>query len=174
MKVIAMNPGANFSRGLSLIEVLVALFITVIGIMGAVTLQATSLKANRAAYFRTQAGYITADMASRMRANTPGVAASAYNAISTATVPADPTCIRTTDGCTATELALQDQREWAQYFSNVQGVELGIADADYRPTLPQASGTVIGDGTSFAITVNWTESVLASSTAQSYTLNLTL
>jgi type IV pilus assembly protein PilV len=168
MKVIAMNPGANSSRGLSLIEVLVALFITVIGIMGAVTLQATSLKGNLSAYFRTQAGFITADMASRMRANPTGVATNAYNTISTLTVPADPDCITKTTGCTASQLALQDHREWAQYFSNVFGT------ASFRPTLPQANATVIGDGTDFAITVNWTESVLASSAVRSYTLNLTL
>lgn len=156
--------GTTKSRGFPLIEVLVALFITVIGIMGAVTLQATSLKGNRSAYFRTQASYIASDMASRMRANEAAVASNAYDAISTIGAPADPNCITT--GCTAGQLALQDHREWAQYFSNVLGV------AGYRPTLLQASGTVIGDGTTFTITVNWTESVLVSSTEQSYKLHL--
>ena len=166
MTVIAMKPGANISLGLSLIEVLVALFITVIGVLGAVTLQATSLKGNRSAYFRTQASYIAADMASRMRVNLPGVAINAYNNISTISSPADPNCIST--GCSASQLALQDHREWAQYFSNV------LTIAGYRPTLPQAGGTVVGDGTTFTITVNWTESVLANSAEQSYTLNLRL
>jgi type IV pilus assembly protein PilV len=161
-----MQRDDNRSSGFSLIEVLVALFITIIGIMGAATLQATSLKGNRSAYFTTQASYIASDMASRMRANPAGVASNAYNAISTIGAPVDPNCITT--GCNASQLALQDHREWAQYFSNVLGI------AGYRPTLPEASGTVIGDGTNFTITVNWTESVLVSSTAQSYKLHLRL
>jgi type IV pilus assembly protein PilV len=166
MKRHAMRPGARFSRGVSLIEVLVALFITVIGIMGAVTMQSTSLKGNRSAYFRTQANYIAADMASRMRVNPTGVAANAYNNISTSSAPADPNCVST--GCNASQLALQDQREWAHYFTNV------FAVTAYRPTLPQGSGTVVGDGTSFVITVNWTESAQVRSSARSYTLNLRL
>ena len=162
----AMKPGASTSRGLSMIEVLVALFITVIGIMGAVTLQGASLSGNRSAYFRTQASYIAADMASRMRVNPTGVSANAYNSISTVSTAADPGCIST--GWSASQLAVQDHREWTQYFRNVLGV------ASYRPTLPQGTGTVIGNGTSFRITISWTESARANSSEQTYTLNLRL
>lgn len=166
MKGNANRPSASTSKGLSMIEVLVALFITIIGIMGAVTLQGTSLKGNQSAYFRTQASYIAADMASRMRANPVGVSGSAYNSLSTSSVPSNPNCITT--GCTANQLAAQDHREWAQYFTNVYGLTV------YRPMLPQASGSVVGDGASFTITVSWTESARVNTSGQSYTLNLRL
>lgn len=56
-------------RGLTLIEVLVAILVVSVGLLGVAGLQATSLTANRVAYARTQATILAYDMADRMRVN---------------------------------------------------------------------------------------------------------
>jgi type IV pilus assembly protein PilV len=57
------------NKGMTLIEVLVALLIVSIGLLGLAALQANSLKFNHSAYLRTQATQLAYDMAERIRAN---------------------------------------------------------------------------------------------------------
>lgn len=56
-------------RGFTLLEVMVAVFVLAIGLLGMAHLQITSLKHNQSAEFRTQAALLAADMLDRMRAN---------------------------------------------------------------------------------------------------------
>jgi len=58
---------AQRQRGLTLIEILVAVLVIAIGLLGVAGLQASSLKANRTAYGRTQASVLAYDIADRMR-----------------------------------------------------------------------------------------------------------
>ena len=78
------------------------------------------------------------DMANRMRANLEGVSDNEYNNISG--IPDDPGCITT--GCSAEQLADYDAREW-----NTALAEL----------LPSGAGTVVGNSSTFVITVRWDE-----------------
>lgn len=55
--------------GFTLLEVMVAVFVLAIGLLGMAHLQITSLKHNQSAEFRTQAALLSADMLDRMRAN---------------------------------------------------------------------------------------------------------
>lgn len=57
------------SRGLTLVEILVALLVLSIGLLGLAALQNTSLRFNTSAYYRTQATALSYDLADRMRAN---------------------------------------------------------------------------------------------------------
>ena len=52
-----------------MIEVLIALVVTSVGLLGLAALQATSLKVNHGAYLRAQATLLAHEMADRMRAN---------------------------------------------------------------------------------------------------------
>lgn len=65
--------------GLTLIEILVALVVLSIGLLGLANLQAVSLRANHNAYLRSQAVFLAYDMADRMRANQPPAKAGAYD-----------------------------------------------------------------------------------------------
>ena len=56
-------------RGFSLIEVLIALLVLAIGLLGLAALQAQGLRFNHDAYVRTQATHIAYDIVDRMRAN---------------------------------------------------------------------------------------------------------
>jgi len=62
-------------RGFSLIEVLIALLVLAIGLLGLAALQAQGLRFNHSAYVRTQATHIAYDIVDRMRTNRANVAA---------------------------------------------------------------------------------------------------
>lgn len=127
-------------RGFSLLEVLIAIVILAIGLLGVARLQANSVGFNHGAYLRSQATLQVYDMADRMRSNMPGVTAGNYNAI--AGTPADPNCFAA--GCTPAQMAQYDTFEW------------NTANA---AQLPGGVGTVTGSGAGsvFTITVTWTE-----------------
>jgi type IV pilus assembly protein PilV len=57
------------SRGLTLVEILVALLVLSIGMLGLAGLQTQSLRFNSSSYHRTQATVLAYDFADRMRAN---------------------------------------------------------------------------------------------------------
>lgn len=70
---------ADVNRGFSLIEVLVAVLVLSIGLLGLAALQATSLKSNDGAYLRTQATILSYDLFDRMRANRAAAWAGDYD-----------------------------------------------------------------------------------------------
>ena len=55
--------------GFSLIEVMIALLITSVGLLGLAALQVSAMKYNHNAYLRSQATFLAKDMTERMRAN---------------------------------------------------------------------------------------------------------
>lgn len=55
--------------GLSLIEILVTVIVTSIGLLGLAALQNLGLKASYNSYLRTQSSFIASDLADRIRAN---------------------------------------------------------------------------------------------------------
>ncbi len=62
-------PLRHHAAGFSLIEVLVAVVILAIGLLGIAGLQATSIRNNNSAYLRSQATILAYDIIERMRAN---------------------------------------------------------------------------------------------------------
>ena len=65
--------------GFSLVEVLVAVVLLSIGLLGLAKLQFWGVRHTGSAYFRTQATQIANEMSERLRANPAGVAAGAYD-----------------------------------------------------------------------------------------------
>lgn len=61
-------------RGFTLLEMLVALFVLSIGLLGLAGLQAQGLRYNHDAYVRSQATFLAYDIIERMRTNAPNVA----------------------------------------------------------------------------------------------------
>ncbi len=56
-------------RGTTLLEVLIALIVLSIGLLGLALLQVTSVQSNHSAYYRSQVTIFAHDLADRMRAN---------------------------------------------------------------------------------------------------------
>ncbi|WP_372880679.1 type IV pilus modification protein PilV [Psychromonas sp.] len=134
----------RYQQGSSLLEILVAVFILAIGLLGLAALQANSLKNINNSQFRTLATTFAYDMAERMRSNQVGISEGGYDAI-TASV-SKPSC----GPCTPVQLSQRDGYQWNQQIS------LPVMSGG----LPTGSGTVTkinNDPLLFAITVAWQE-----------------
>jgi len=130
---------AKRQTGFTLLEILIAIVVLSIGLLGLAGLQANSLKNNNSAYQRTQASLLANEMLDRIRANRLGLAAGAYDALDSSST-SDPGCI--TSGCTPAQIAQYDAHDWSDRLDNL---------------LPSGKGTVSGNGTNsiFTITVMW-------------------
>lgn len=137
-------------KGFTLIEILVALVILSIGLLGVASMQVQGLRNNQSAYLRTQATLLAYDMADRMRTNSAQAVAGDYDDFDTlGQVPSDPGCITSNLGCDTGDLADTDMFEWAQ---RVNGTEESMI------LLPEARGRIIrGEDNLFTIEVLWTE-----------------
>jgi type IV pilus assembly protein PilV len=99
------------ARGASLIEVLIAVLVFGVGIVGLAGLLIVSFRSNQVGYLRTQAEFVAMGMADRMRANPLGVWAGAYDSTSyPLTVTQD--CTKAA-ACTPAQLAKRDQAQWS-------------------------------------------------------------
>jgi len=104
-------------HGFSMLEVMIAVLVVSLGLLGLAGLQTVGLRNNSSASQRTVATALAYEMADRMRANFASVLAGDYNYPNySATASAGQTtanCLNTT-GCTSTQLALEDLYEWNQ------------------------------------------------------------
>jgi len=124
----------NKNTGFTLIEVLIAMLVLAVGLLGLAGLQATSLKNNQSAYNRSQATQLAYDLADRMRANVAG-----KTTYTTGTATATAACL-TTAGCTKEAMAENDLKEWNDAIS---------------ATLPSGAGTITVTTGIYTITINW-------------------
>lgn len=120
--------------GVGLIEVLVAVFILAIGVLGAAALQMNALKFNQNASVRTQATFLAYEIVDRMRANRAQALVGAYEIALDEDAPA---CGAALPGC--------DLRDWRDALAN---------------RLPEGTGAVVRNGNNFTITVEWSEARL--------------
>lgn len=105
-----------------MIEVLIALVILAVGILGVASLQGSSLRNTYSAHLRTQANTLAQDMVERLRANRDYALANNDNyRVSTddAATGAAPDC--TTDSCSAAQLAEFDRDQWLAAIETLPG-----------------------------------------------------
>ncbi len=146
-------------RGFSLIEVMVALLVLAIGLLGLAGLQTLGLKFNTQSYQRTQAVLNAYDIIDRIRANSGGIGAAVYDSIAL-TVPApglplNPDCGAVT--CDNTQMADYDIAQWknslAELLTEGKGtVCRGVLAADFSNCAVDPVGN-----TSFQVGVQWFE-----------------
>jgi type IV pilus assembly protein PilV len=124
-------------RGVTLLEVLVALIVLSIGLLGLAGLQTVSLQFSTSAYYRTQATSLAYALVDRMRSGRQAALNDAYNSAFPAPAPAcDP-------NAPAGGTPAQDLAAWR----NALACEL-----------PLGNGQVVRNGNRFAITVQWDDS----------------
>ncbi len=92
-----------------MLEVLIALLVLTVGVLGLTAIQASSLKNSRTAYYRTQATVLAYDIIDRMRANSDQMTSSSAYIITLATSPPGTVC---TSSCTPAAIATTDLIEW--------------------------------------------------------------
>lgn len=137
--------------GFSLVEVLVALVIMSVGMLGIAGLYVQSMQAGRTSMFSHHAVTLAGDVADRIRSNP--TAGTAYEAAT----GADNSCIAGTVVCTPAQMAAQDILQW---------------QAQAADTLPAGTVEITRDGTGvpaeYEIVVAWTEPGLT----PSYTITI--
>lgn len=114
-------------RGFSLVEVLVALVLLSIGLLGLAGLQTRGVRDNHGAYLRTQATLCVKDLVDRMRANRPAALAGDYDIAFGVVAAAGDT------------VAARDLDQWQQSLAQLPGPGQG------RVSVDQASRRVLID-----------------------------
>jgi len=140
-------------KGLSLIEVMIALAVFSFGLLALAALMASGLKYNTSALHRSYATNQAYDMADRMRANRLGLDSGCYDGLgdsdtdsacfSESESDTDPGCIGS--GCTPEQMAQYDSWQW---------------NTDNARLLPQGVGTVSlkpSDSGIYTITIAWND-----------------
>jgi type IV pilus assembly protein PilV len=144
------NRFSRSQRGFSLVEVLVALIVMSVGMLGIASLYVQSMQAGRTSMFRHSAVTLAGDVAERLRANP--TAGALYEGAG-----ADNGCIATGVTCDETEMAAQDILVWQQQAAG---------------SLPGGAVLVTYDGAvfppSYTIQVGWNEP----EGAQQYTVTI--
>lgn len=133
---------ANSSRGFTLIEVLIAILVLAIGLLGMASLTMTSLQSNQGAYLRSQASLLSFDIVERMRANwTEATTTNSYVLTASAAATSDPGCAAS--GCIASQQAQLDLSQWR---------------ADLANSIPGATAVISRTNNQYTITISWQES----------------
>jgi len=157
-----MAPIVMNQHGFTLLEILVAIVVLSIGLLGLAGLQAVSLNNNQIAYYRSIASQQAYDMADRMRANQAGVnatnAVGNYNDLPT-TLPPTGSMART---------------DWTQWLANTAAMLPNGTGTIRCVSGPSGCvATVANSNRVFDITVSWTEKTQAGTSTQSFVTRVT-
>jgi type IV pilus assembly protein PilV len=126
--------------GFTLLEVLVAMLVLSIGLLGLAGLMASSMRNNQSAYHSTQATWFAYDILDRMRANRTIALAGGYSAANALGSPAN--CSTTAP---SGSIAAQDIGGWKNMIA------CGLPQGDGSITVTPASRQV-------SITIQWNDS----------------
>jgi type IV pilus assembly protein PilV len=132
----------NSQQGFTLLEVLIALLILSIGLLGLAALQTTGLRSNEMASMRTNTTMLAYDISDRMRANPLGTTSGDYVIDSGPVTGSIPDC--TAGDCTAADLATFDLDQWKADIGRLPGGQGDITQTAGPPLV-------------HTITVRWDE-----------------
>lgn len=166
--------------GFTLIEVLVALIIVSIGLLGLAGLQSTSLKLTQGSYFRSLASQRADEISERIRTNYKGFEDAAYYGIwgTPSALPANMGCNQVfpggtqtppASGCTTGNMAKDDAFIWQKNNTILLPSGFGVVcldstPEDGTPTAPACSG----DGSRVVVKIWWDESRAGGSATQRF------
>ena len=139
--------------GMTLIEVLVALFILSTGILGAVAMQATAKKGSFDAMQRSMASSLTQDIIERMRGNDPTMM-DFYTGLSpfgTGKITNPPICNSSENLCNRAQMITNDLYGWEQSLIGA-GTKKGTVNAG---GLVNAVGCIYQNNNAVTVVIAW-------------------
>lgn len=128
-------------RGSGMIEVMVALSILAIGLLGMAQLQNAALRSNQSAYYYSQAIFLADDLVERMRSNPTFV--DSYLVQIGNTMSGTSATLCEAASCTGANLAFWDLRKWKDSLAE---------------SLPSGDGEVTKVGDTFVIVTQFDDS----------------
>ena len=145
-----------------MVELLVAVLVMGIGVLGITGLQVVSLQNNRAALMRSEATQLAYDMLDRIRANPTGTPTGAGYTLGVADDPPNGGNCHT-GNCSSAQMVAFDQAVWkcqlGAYGTNSECTRLRGADIIpsllQQPGLPNGNGSVELNGNVITVTVTW-------------------
>lgn len=139
------------AQGFTLLEVLIALVVLSVGLLGIAAMMNYSLKANDSAYMRTQALASAYNIIDKMRANQNGALNGSYNINFGAQVSSPPNCVNATSPtCTSAQMAQYDLNQWKLRLASAAN---GLPNGDGKVTLNANNGIY-----EITVTVQWDDS----------------
>ena len=170
-------------HGFSLVEVMVALLVISIGLLGIAKMQALALSNTSGARLRSLAAIEAQSLAATLQADrnywgtiptktTASISGGTVSAASDNILSAPQNCLKPATGagtpCTAQKMAGYDLQQWATDFNNVIGAKAnGLAAISC--TIATAK-----DPVSCMITINWTEAAVNGNAAEATGSNAAL
>lgn len=142
-------PSRRLQRGISLIESLVAIVVTALGIMGILGIQMRTLSDTSTTVRRAQAIRLIEDLGERMRVNPNALADMSRYVTPFSAAPAVGSCA---SGCTHTQLADYDLAVWKRAVRDT--LPLGRANIFVPPAETAAAA---GQGRQLGVMIAWRE-----------------
>ena len=146
------------NKGFTLVEVLIALVVLSVGMLGVAVLLLGGLQGSRHALIRTQAVNLASDMAERIRANRS--AGTTYDTEFTTAPALVAACEQAASTCTPAQMASNDLKRWQDALA--AGLPAGTGAVDVQPITATVN--------QYTITVSWTQS--GDDTDASYSLTV--
>ena len=157
-----MNKSTRRQRGFSIVEVLVALVVISVGMLGIAGLYLSSLQASRTAKLRAQAVMLVGSIADRIRANRD--AAVAYDTDTYGGAPKTQDC--DTKTCTAAALSQDDLARW------IEDIKAALPGGAAVTGKVKVTDRVRPNPDNYVITVTWHEANTDDNFTYSLSMNL--
>lgn len=157
-------------RGFGLLEVLIAVVVFSIGLIGLAGMLVMSTQANHGAFIRTQATFLAQSMADRMSANPIGLWNNAYNGTYPVSVSTLTTCTAAAP-CSPMNVATRDKQQWSLSLmeflpddANLDTTNINCASTDgatLKANVPSFDAKRAPFDGTCTINITWTERSLA-------------
>jgi type IV pilus assembly protein PilV len=148
-------------QGMTLIEVMIAMIILGVGILGVSGMQVISLQQNRSALFRGEATQLANDLMDRLRVNTD----INYSALIDAVPTTATNCVN--NSCNPVGMAAFDISQWKCSINSVDAARVtftacgnyGYGDdpGELKGSLPLGAGSVALVSGVYEVTVQWSD-----------------
>lgn len=148
-------------QGFSMLEVLIAVLVFSLGMLGLAGLLIFAISSNHVAYLRTQATFLAHNMAARMSANPAGLWGTGGVSDYDGTFPVSASTATCAAGCSPAELAAYDKAQWSTqlttFLPSASGtIACTTAGISYSPTGAQ-TGMRPPYGGTCTMTLKWNE-----------------
>ena len=165
----SVTHGRRRETGFSLVEVMVAVMVMSVGLLGIAKMQALALSSTTTSRMRSLVALEAASLASTMRADraywstetasplTVNIAAGAVTSNDTSLL-VGTTC---DSACTSTQIAVNDLQEWATELTSLAPGTTSVVTCT-----PPPAKTPLSTPVSCQIVISWTESLVASNAQQ--------
>lgn len=147
---MASHPTLERECGFTLLEVLIALIVLSVGLLGIAAMMNFSLKADDSAYMRSQATTLAYNIIDKMRANKDAALNNDYATSIGQQVSSPPNCLGAANTCTVAQVAQYDLNQWKQLLASSTN---GIPCGDGSVSVTTSNGYSLA-----TVTVQWDDS----------------